>query len=219
MDGEEGPSPNAYNITTEIIDTVERKAPSYSFGVTHSPTKFISEAHEAVKFGQVRAPPPLSASPARLAGRCGQGSPGPSAYDALKPTPAPAFTFGAADRTERAKFISDSHTKENFGLHSPGPAHTGSLPASSLGGAPSQPFGTGKRAALHTKVRAHDAHHPGVRLRVCCCSVQGDYAAGPGSHEINRGMGDNRHTGRNPPKFRSARAYCRSTPPRYIALD
>ena len=62
MDDEEGPSPNAYNITTEIIDTVERKAPSYSFGVTHSPTKFISEAHEAVKFGQVRAPPPLCLS-------------------------------------------------------------------------------------------------------------------------------------------------------------
>ena len=74
--------------------------------------------------------------------------------------------FGAADRTERAKFISDSHTKENFGVHSPGPAHTGSLPASSLGGAPSQPFGTGKRAALHTKVRAHDAHHPGALTRV-----------------------------------------------------
>ena len=62
MDDEEGPSPNAYNITTEIIDTVERKAPSYSFRVTHSPTKFISEAHEAVKFGQVRAPPPLCLS-------------------------------------------------------------------------------------------------------------------------------------------------------------
>jgi hypothetical protein len=53
-DGEEGPSPNVYNITTDIINTVTPRAPSYSFGVMHSGTQFISEAHEAIKFGEVR---------------------------------------------------------------------------------------------------------------------------------------------------------------------
>ena len=50
----DGPSPNVYNIGTEIINTVTPRAPSYSFGVLHSGTKFISEAHEAIKFGEVR---------------------------------------------------------------------------------------------------------------------------------------------------------------------
>eukprot|EP01043_Picozoa_sp_COSAG02_P013125 COSAG02_NODE_520_length_20751_cov_17.817112_16_plen_167_part_00 len=52
----EGPSPNVYNISTEIINTVTPRAPSYSFGVHHSGTQFISEAHEAIKFGEVRTP-------------------------------------------------------------------------------------------------------------------------------------------------------------------
>ena len=52
----EGPSPNVYNISTEIINTVTPRAPSYSFGVLHSGTQFISEAHEAIKFGEVRTP-------------------------------------------------------------------------------------------------------------------------------------------------------------------
>ena len=50
----DGPSPNVYNISTKIINAVTPRAPAYSFGVLHSTTKFISEAHEAIKFGEVR---------------------------------------------------------------------------------------------------------------------------------------------------------------------
>ncbi len=152
----EGPSPNVYNISTEIINTVTPRAPSYSFGVLHSGTKFISEAHEAIKFGEVRTP---ADRPTCVASRFFTGpalwlqaSPGPSAYDAHKPSKAPAFTFAGANRSETKKFISHAHTKENFGMQSPGPAHDGSKPASSLGGAPAQPFGTGKRPGLHQRV-------------------------------------------------------------------
>ncbi len=47
-----------------------------------------------------------------------------------------------------------------------------------------------------------------------CFNLQKTYEAGPGSHEINRGMGDNRHASRNPPKYRCAVDDCAAALPR-----
>ena len=92
-------------------------------------------------------------------------------------------------------------------MHSPGPAHDGSKPASSIGMAPAQPFGTGKRPGLDRRVSCTCRKYCMIahQLTSVRVNVQNDYEAGPGSHEINRGMGDNMHVLRNPPKYRCAK--------------
>lgn len=139
-----------------------RKAPAYSFGVPHSQNEFISRQHEVVKFGQT--------------------SPPPGTYDAPSGLDKPrshVFSFGNADRTERAKFISSEHTAENFGTQSPGPAHSGSTPRRYIGSQTGVLFGS-------------QPQRPNIRKT---------YEAGPGSHEIDRGMGANAHAHHNPPKY------------------
>lgn len=131
-------------------------------------------------------------SPAHQVLRRGEEGPGPGKYDSQHTEPGRTFSFAAADRSERAKFISPGHLKENFGLASPGPA-THRVP-STLCGTPAQPFGTGTRPPLH---------------------AQPQFEAAPGSHEIDRDLGVNRHAQRNPPVFSFGKGLA---PPKFKGL-
>ena len=108
---DEGPAPNAYEASAAAARAAPRKAPAFSFGVQHSQREFLSRQHEKVQFGQTSPPPGTY-----------------DVVDGLDPARSRphVFSFGNADRIERAKFISAEHTAEQFGSQSPGPAHSGS---------------------------------------------------------------------------------------------